>query len=794
MAEQGTAKREAVRIEGASWAAGSRSGRASIPAASRRLPPFLSSLRILAAVVLIAAGISVVSLGGGAAVANAATDPGPTPSPSTIAPDEPEIGAPTFTAPTDGAVITSASTTVSGSKTAGSGVQIQNGAGDVLCVVDASPATSFSCSVTLGYGAVTIQAIATDADGSGADARVTISVTSVPPPTIASGGSTPGNGLVRGTGIPGATITVTASSGETCTSKADTSGAWACLLTGGAADGAYRITATQVASFAPSARSDASAARQLVLDRTAPSPPTLSSPTGGSSLAETDARFEGTGENGATVTVFAGSSSVCQAIVSGGVWSCVAARLPGGDLRIVAIQRDIANNTSSGSSAVDIVVGGTTPSPSATPTPSIPSPSDQPAETPAPTEVQPTPVPAQPTPDTPSSPSAPSPEASPWGGDAWDAATPFTTPRAPLFSSGSVSGWVGTFLLAALVLAGIALSTQLVTGAGAGSGAGPTRTPGTGYLLPSRTPRFTGRNRRSVTDDERVGPVPSSVTTVVAALIAVAGLLILSKPVDGTPAYARLLFASVTATFLVALVSVAAPAVVARLLGAGRIHTTVDPRGFAIIAVSVATSRILGLEPPLLFALVLTASTALVVRRATEGRVAAARILALAGLGGASWALGSVLSLDGGFASSLVTETLNLVTAAALGSAALMMIPVGASAGQSLWAASRPAWFGIGFVVVTVELVQLGSRTPEMTSSITSGGTAVAVAVIAVSASLWIWRRHVAPILEDEDTGAADARDENARQRVGALSAALSPSRAASPPSTSTASKPSPDK
>ena len=32
----------------------------------------------------------------------------------------------------------SASTTISGTKTPGSGVQIQNGAGDVLCIIDAS--------------------------------------------------------------------------------------------------------------------------------------------------------------------------------------------------------------------------------------------------------------------------------------------------------------------------------------------------------------------------------------------------------------------------------------------------------------------------------------------------------------------------------------------------------------------------------------------------------------------------------------------------------------------------------
>jgi hypothetical protein len=281
----------------------------------------------------------------------------------------------------------------------------------------------------------------------------------------------------------------------------------------------------------------------------------------------------------------------------------------------------------------------------------------------------------------------------------------------------------------------------------------------TAALTSSSGQRFivTGRNRSDVPHGRRAIPSASSVSTVIAALVGVAGLLILSKPVDGTPAYARLLFASVTATFVVALVSVSVPAIASRLLGSGRLHTTVDPRGFVIIAAAAAVSRILGLEPPLLFALVLTASTSMAVRRATEGRVAVTRILALAALGGLSWTLGTVLPADAPirFASGLLTETLNLVTAAALGSAALMMLPFGASAGRSLWAASRPAWFAIGFVVLTMELVLLGSGSPTVMATVTAIGSTLAVGCIALSGSVWIWRRYVTPILEDDEETAS---------------------------------------
>lgn len=754
MAKQGTAKREAVRIEGASRTAAAPPYRASTM--SHRTPSKPIALRLLAAAALVVwmgAGIAP----GTAARASAATQPDPTPSPSTVAPSDPAIGAPTIQAPAAGTVVTSAATTVSGSKAAGSGVQIQNGSGVVLCIVDPSPSTSFSCSATIGAGAsVVVQAIATDANGADAGARSSVTVSSVPPPSIQSGGSAPGNGLVRGSGIPGATITATATSGESCSSQADTSGAWACLLAGGAKDGVYSLTATQVAAYAPATRSDTSAPARLVLDRTAPIPPTLSSPVNGSALPEANVRFAGAGEDGATVTVFAGSASVCQAIVSNGEWSCVAARLPSGAVRIVAIQRDTANNTSSGSGAVDLTVGNATPGPTPTPGQASPAPGDDPG-TPAPTETPAAPAPAVPPPGSPPNPTSPSPDASPWNGDAWDAATPFTTPRAPLFSSGSVSEWAGTLILAALAIVGIALVSQVAAGAGTvsparsmESAAARSRQRGTRFVV-------TGRNRRDLPARDRAAiPSPSTVTTVVAALVAVAGMLILSRPVDGTPAYARLLFASVTATFLVALVSVAVPAVAARIFGAGRIHTTVDPRGFVLIAVTAAASRILGLEPPLLFALVLTASTSLAVRRVTEGRVAATRIVALTVLGGASWLVGSVATAGGfgavgGFASSLVTETLNLTTAAALGSAAIMMIPIGASAGRSLWAASRPAWFGIGFVVVTIELVLLGSRAPGMPGVVAAVGSALAVTGIALSASVWIWRRYVIPGLAADD-------------------------------------------
>ena len=737
MAKQGTAKREAVRIEGASSAATPRLGRA---ASRGRVLPILA----LAAVLL-------WSVGAGGVAASAAPQPAPSPAPTTIEPDEPPITAPVFTAPAAGSVVTAATTTVRGTKTAGAGVQLQSASGAVLCIVDPSPATDFSCDVVLGAGAaVTVRAIATDASGADAGERASLTVRSVPPPAILSGGPAPTNGLVRGSGIPDATVSVSASSGESCSSLVGPSGAWTCVLSGRAADGVYSTTATQVAPFAPGSTSDSSPAARLVLDRSVPAPPIVSSPASGSTLAGTDVRFAGSGENGATVTVFAGSASVCQAIVSDRRWSCVADRLTDGTQRIVAIQRDIANNTSPGGMAVEVVVGATmTPSPG----PTTPTPDDEPTPSPSAEAADPSPSPAAPTPGESAGPDAALPTDPPRNQDTWDAATPFSTPRAPLFSSGSATEWVRTLILAALSVGAIALATQVARGRTAAATRSVTGRAGG---LPA-APRLalTGRNRHGALAAPRTTPVPSTVATAVAALVAVSALVILSKPVDGTPAYARLLFASVTATFVVALVSVAVPVVVARVIGAGRVHVTVEPRALLVVAGTAAASRILGLEPPLLLAVVLTASTALVVRRASEGVVAGARIVALAALGGASWALGSVLPATAsiGFAWSLVTETLNVLTAASLGSAALLLVPLGATAGRSLWGASRVAWILVGFVVVTLELVLLGSRSTEMTAAVTTAGSVLAIAGIALSVSISIWRRYVAPVLADEDAG-----------------------------------------
>jgi hypothetical protein len=330
--------------------------------------------------------------------------------------------------------------------------------------------------------------------------------------------------------------------------------------------------------------------------------------------------------------------------------------------------------------------------------------------------------------------------------DAWDATTPFSAPLAPLLASGTGTDVARAVVLAALVSSTIALGALLLL---RGS-------PASERAAATRRIVLAGRNRRDVVVTRTASPAdasPASATTVVFALLAVAALLILSRPVDGTPAYARLLFAAVTATAVIALVSVVVPSMIARWLGGGRLHTTVDPRGFLIVAGAAAASRLLDLDPPVLFALVVTASTASAVGRATEGRIALSRIASLAVLGVLAGGAGILLSpaLQPGFASSLVIETLNVLTAAALGSATIMLIPLGTSTGRALWASSRMGWLALAIAVVALEIALLGSRSTESADAVATLGIVGVVACATLFVSVWIWRRFVAPELAREN-------------------------------------------
>lgn len=81
-------------------------------------------------------------------------------------------------------------------------------------------------------------------------------------------------------------------------------------------------------------------------DTVAPGVPTFSSPPGGSFLNTSTPTISGTGEVGATVRVFNGSTEICSAVVSpAGTWSCVVATQADGTYSLTVRATDPAGNT-----------------------------------------------------------------------------------------------------------------------------------------------------------------------------------------------------------------------------------------------------------------------------------------------------------------------------------------------------------------------------------------------------------------------------------------------------------------
>ncbi len=155
--------------------------------------------------------------------------------------------APTISSPLDGAVLVSATPTISGQAEAGSALVLKDAAGTVVCTVDPVPAGgTWSCVPTTPFaqGAVTLTATATNAGGFTASTPVTVTIDlSGPKPNSPNNGS-----VVTGTAPKGTTVTVYDPSGTTVlgTGTADPqTGAFSVTLNAVQSDGlSLKVTAT----------------------------------------------------------------------------------------------------------------------------------------------------------------------------------------------------------------------------------------------------------------------------------------------------------------------------------------------------------------------------------------------------------------------------------------------------------------------------------------------------------------------------------------------------------------------
>lgn len=591
-------------------------------------------------------------------------------------------------------------------------------------------------------------------------------------PTVSTPAGVSVGAKAAGTGFPGATVTVTiagtrAGTSTTVTALVTSSGAWQAVLPAASVpSGTYAVSAVQRSSAVPAVPvSSASRSVSIVVDRTAPPPPVVLHPRAGSTVRGQPFVFDGTGEDGATVTTYVDSNPVCTAVVAKGRWSCSTTGLliPSGTRAVQAAERDAAGNYGAPSSAATIVFApATTPSPSQ---------SQGQSQTPQPSHT------SSPAPGPTSTASPPGTGGSSGGGAAggsggtggpggdsgsgssgssgstggggpgsaaaasWTAPTGFGHDLPTLAQTFASWAWLWALLLGAvfalLVIAPMRLAASALGG-----------------RLAVRARRVTGRNRVRATHDE--SPLLPPVAAAIAALVGGAVLIAVAFGVDDQLRYLRLVTAiAIGLAVLNALASVLPTILVGRRLGL-RLRLEVSPRMILLAALACIATRALDLDPPLVLGLLVmaglvdddgaTLDSTGDVRRG--GIVAVVQLGSLALVSFGAWvAHGLVSTTPSSFGSEITREALATTALAGLGSLIVLLVPIGGLPGRAVWSWSKSTLLGLGVVGAALAAVVYAGSPGEAFPILPLVVSAVVFAVIALSA--WVWVRFVEPVVDD---------------------------------------------
>jgi hypothetical protein len=714
------------------------------------------------------------------------TDPAdPTDPPGSTTPP-PTPATPVILSPAEGALVSSP-VEITGTGTPGGSLQILvAGSSEPLCVVTPDASGDWSCTASglPSSSSTTIRAVEPAAGGDAPDDTLSLRVLNAP---VVTGGprGTLTNAVVQGSAVPGATVTATAGA-YSCSGTVDASGAWSCALAGGITDGDYVVTASQTTPWSSGASSPSSEPLGIQVDVTVPAAPQLLSPRSGQALPTSGAVFSGSGEDGATVSIFAGAYSLCQVVVSGTSWSCSAAAVPAGSYPVAVLQQDPAGNVSVQSGPLTLVfqdATATTPgTPGGTASPAAPpSSGDQPgspdASTPADGGGGGSGAPGSPPGGGPGDPTAPgqdgtpAPGAVPPSSGTWTDATRFTASLQPALGAGAGAIWWIALAVGGLALLLVALPARLLAGTmetvAARDGAEPDRGAPGARMLAALLGRNRSRHEYDRAPELRISPM----VTAGAAVLAAAAIVTLSGPVENQPAYLRLFLAVVAALGLVNLIATVLPARIASL--AFGISSTVRLRpALLLVAAALALiSRLADLEPSLVFGLVAglvvadtastgparaadpagTAAPAASPRAAdptAAGRLATVQVLALGVLGAVAWLASGALGDQTGSTDILLAayaEFLHVVVLASFGATSLLLLPIGRSAGRRLLAWSPATWLLLAVASFTALAMLF---VPTLAAAAADGRLVVllvaAVAFAAVCVSAWAWTRFVA--------------------------------------------------
>ncbi|WP_181408366.1 hypothetical protein [Schumannella sp. 10F1B-5-1] len=651
-----------------------------------------------------------------------------------------------------------------GSGTPGATVQV-TGNGIASCTTTVGSDGRWDCAIDLPNGRTQLTLTSTPAADASASPSpspsggpsaspspvpTTISLTlrALSAPSITGAGTIYSTGIITGTGYPraGVSVTTTPEGGgaavtATCPAVA-VDGSWSCPISTG--PGRYSVTARQFSPDAPGEISPASAARTLVIDQDAPAAPVIDSPADGSRISGATT-FTGRGETDASVDVFAEGDLLCSAQVSAGAWSCVAQITGSGRHVVQAMQRDVAGNYSAPSAVLRLIFGGTSTSPSPSPSPSSPT---------SPTPGAPS-DPSSPTPPGTTPPSTPdgsggsgsAPQGDGGLGGGWADPTRFGSALPTLTSALGGGGWLSGLLLAAAFVLLVALPLRLLVAA-----AGP--------RLRVQLPKLFGRNQRgggrafgslasgtpSSDEDDDASPAWRRWRpwVVLGALLLAATLITaLAIGVQDQQRYARMLVAiAIGVTAVNGVGVVVASALVARAAGVRRVLRLV-PVFLLVGMLGALVSRWLGLEPPLVVGVVLAVAAVGAVGDRAGALIHLAQIGSIAALAVVAWVVHDATGGAGGMLGSGLSEVLTAITVSGLGSAVLLLVPVGSLPGRAIFDWSPLVWVGVALVAVLLAALALasGSGFPML-------GTMLAAFVVgAVCLGGWAWIRWVEPAL-----------------------------------------------
>ena len=673
--------------------------------AVRRIPATVIRTAAIGATALLSVGL----LGAQAAVA---------------APGDLVVSAATITAPTADQYMNSNSFTVEGTADNGSTIVVTAAPGGASCSTTVTAGTtSWSCvlaAVPNGAGVV-LTATETKANQT-TNSTVTVNVLGAP--TLDGPGSFVTPGIVSGGALTGAMVSVlvNGSGGQGCTSVAVNS-YWSCSINA-PTGGPYTVTAHQAMSGIGDIgdRSIESNVQQVTVDKTRPAAPVVTSPRTNSRVVTQPVTFSGTGEPRGFLNVYVDASPVCGASVdTAGNWSCTASGIKDGAHAVQAIQSDLAGNFSDPSAPSKVYFG---PRP-ATATPTTPPPPATNSPTPTPGQTA-SPAPAPPIPYVPDSGTPP-----PSLREAltnWGTPTNFGSRLPTLAETVSHGNWLLAPLLALGFILLIALPLKLVASTLRGR-----------IHLPKT--RFTGRNQAVPEPDDTPAPNPWLVGAIPLAIAA--GFIVLAVGVNDEVRFLRLLAAVGLGLAILNVVGVAIATRVSSKLQrvSGRLRFL--PLLLLAAGIAAALSRWTGIEPPVLAGVLIGVGFS----RMTAPRPRAIANLAEVGtitvVAVAAWLAHEWLGPMQGFWANLSIEVLATLCLAGLGSAMVLMLPLGRLPGRVVLEWSPAAWIVAMAIVATLAWVIVlggsGARFPVMSSALLAGGFA------AVSVAVWAWMRYVEP-------------------------------------------------